>query len=282
VAFDEFGNAHVVFVTKSNNHYKLTYAHETSTTTDTCGGTVYWQCDVIQDVIGDQLGGQPTIVINASNSPRILYYNSAMDLMLAYPKPAFVPGTCLPDLTFRCVFISNEIQSDSDMDMAIDIDSSQPHLAWTFTDSLSQTWVYHARYVGTGGNCGHDAYYNYLTHQVDYADRWECHFAGSIGLDPPYKDISIAVDSNNNPVIAYNTDNGSNYDLYVSYGIPGDPYSYQHQKVDGKGVNTGLEVDISLDMYDRGFIAYIEDREYEPTLKIAFQDSYVYLPLIRR
>jgi DNA-binding XRE family transcriptional regulator len=37
-----------------------------------------------------------------------------------------------------------------------------------------------------------------------------------------------------------------------------------------------------LDNFDRGCVTYIEDEEYSPNLKVAYQDSYIYLPLIRR
>lgn len=283
VAFDEYGDAHVTFVIKYNSNHILMYAHETATTNTSCGTDLKWQCDVVKNVASEMLGGQPTIVINAANSPRIIYYyGSNQNLVLAYPKAALVPGTCGPDNSWRCVSIFEDIQSNSAMDMAIGDDQSQPHFAWTFTDGLNQTWVYHAHYVGAGGNCGNDASYNPISHQVIYDNRWDCRQVGLIGLNASYKHVSIAVDPENNPVMAYNADNGNTFDLYVAYGIPGDPYTYQGQKVDGGSISTGLQADISIDKYGRGFIAYIEDREYEPTLKIAFQESYVYLPLIKR
>lgn len=282
VAFDQYGNAHIAVVKRNNtNTHVLMYAHETTTPNSSCGPTSTWRCDTIVSASG-QMIGQPTIVMNSSNDPRILYYYAPTQaLTIAYPKGDGVPGTCGPNDSWRCVSIADNVYSTSDMDMAIDTDQIQPHLAWTYTDDWGQTWVYHAHYVAAGGNCGEDA--SYRPGGVYYANRWDCHQVGLIGVNVSYKNVSIAVDSDNNPVLAYNADNGNNFDLYVAYGIPGDPYTYQGQKVDGKGISTGLQADISIDKSGRGFIAYIEDREYEPTLKIAFQEEkYVYLPLIKR
>ncbi len=43
---------------------------------------------------------------------------------------------------------------DSDMDLAIAPDSTQPQIAWTYKDSQNHVLVQHARYVGSGGDCG--------------------------------------------------------------------------------------------------------------------------------
>jgi hypothetical protein len=52
--------------------------------------------------------------------------------------------------------------------------------------------------------------------------------------------------------------------------------------VDGRGINTGKNAALALNDDGLGFILYIENEEYSPNLKIAYQQRNVFLPLTIR
>ncbi|HOU45477.1 MAG TPA: hypothetical protein PLS77_14080 [Anaerolineaceae bacterium] len=103
----------------------------------------------------------------------------------------------------------------------------------------------------------------------------------TIGLDAYAKYVSIQVDDQDDPVIAFNAGNGMYFNMGIIYGNPDGSYDYQ--RVDGgHGINTGLDPALALDKYGRGFLVYMEDEEYSPNIRIAYQKSYTYLPSIMR
>jgi hypothetical protein len=58
--------------------------------------------------------------------------------------------------------------------------------------------------------------------------------------------------------------------------------SWEYIKVDGRGINTGKNAALAINDDGLGFILYIEDEEYSPNLKIAYQQRNVFLPLTIR
>lgn len=100
-------------------------------------------------------------------------------------------------------------------------------------------------------------------------------------MDAYAKYVSIQVDDQDDPVIAFNAGNGMYFNMGIIYGNPDGSYDYQ--RVDGgHGINTGLDPALALDKYGRGFLVYVEDEEYSPNIRIAYQKSYTYLPSIMR
>lgn len=288
LAYDSSGNAHVALVvtnTSTNARY-LKYIHYTNTTQTSCGFSSRYDCINVKYTDGPSLGTQPGIVVTPDGNPRIMfYYGSTLSLMYAYPATALQHPNCGPsDNTWRCVAISSNVQSDSDMDIDMSANATRPQMAWTYTDGLNQTWVYHARYVGSGGNCGED--YRVLPTfppSSVLGNLWDCTQTAEIGKSVDtlgFEYVSIQVDDEDNPVIAFPTDTGVYYDLGVIYG--NSDGSFDYQKVDGHGIHTGKDPALALNTDGRGFIAFIEDEEYSPNLRIATQYLYTYIPLIMR
>jgi hypothetical protein len=204
--------------------------------------------------------------------------------MYAYPATALQHPNCGPgDNTWRCVTISSNVQYDSDMDLDISASATRPQMAWTYTDGLSQTWVYHARYVGSGGNCGEDYRVIPVPPYSVLGNLWDCNQTAEIGKSVDtlgFEYVSIQVDDEDNPVFAFPTDTGVYYDLGVNYGNSDGTYDYQ--KVDGHGIHTGKDPALALSSDGRGLIAFIEDEEYSPNLRVALQNLNTFIPLVVR
>jgi hypothetical protein len=157
-------------------------------------------------------------------------------------------------------------------------------IAFTFGNTSFGKYLFHAGFVGSGGNCGTDL--NYLGVSVD---MWKCNLIAFLGiLDRSY---SIAVDPQGYSVIAYEyalTDD-SPVDLYLAYpnarvGIAGP--GWMEQQIDGAPstlVDTGAQAALSLNSAGLGFIGYLQEEDYElPDLKITWQQFGNFLPLIKR
>jgi hypothetical protein len=218
--------------------------------------------------------------VNSSFTPGILFYNGYTDyLTYAYPQSnsAYNPNCGPDDNTWRCVEISDAAQSVSLIDSDMGPNSSRPQFAWSYEDTLNQTWMHHARFVGSGGNCGEDYYRNAMGIIVE-GYRWQCNQTAEIGIDPYFVSTSIQVDGNDNAVIAVNS--GEIFRLGVVYGNSDTSYSYQ--VVESGPINTGMFASLALSNAGRGFIAYIEDEEYSPNLRFALQDFATYVPFVQR
>jgi hypothetical protein len=148
--------------------------------------------------------------------------------------------------------------------------------------------IWHAEYVGSGGNCGEEP-----TLYLGTIKRWHCTDVAILGdLASWYTpSFSIAVDPQGYSVIAYNDDPGdlAPVYLYVAYpkervGIAGP--GWIAQKIDGPPVTevaTGAQAALSLNSTGLGFIGYLQEEDYElPDLKIAWQQFQIFLPLIIR
>ena len=109
-----------------------------------------------------------------------------------------------------------------------------PQMAWTNKDSLSQVWVHHARYVGRDGNCGQGYRVSISPPGILLDNLWDCHQTAEIAYNAIYQNVSIQVDALDNPVIAFNSDNGLTFDLGVLYGKSAGTYTYTYKKLDGQ------------------------------------------------
>jgi hypothetical protein len=286
-ALDGSGNPHVVIIigeTASPFTKSLVYIKEAPSAVSSCNiVSSLFQCDIIEtrNGITGGIGATPKITVNSSYVPGILFYDSYYDyLTYAYPQSNtnYYPNCGPGGNTWRCVQISDSAQSSSVMDSDIGAGVSQPQFAWSFEDTLNQTWVNHARFVGSGGNCGDDYYRNQYNMIVN-GNRWECHQTAEIGIDPYTISVSIQVDDNDNPMIACNPGD-TVAQLGVIYGDADNNFTYQ--KVESGPINTGKNASLALSSSGRGFIAYIEDEEYSPNLRIALQSLTTYIPIVQR
>lgn len=271
---------------------KIMYAyHNPMGLTNPCGDeSSGYQCDTITyQGLYDYLRA-PILNLDASGFPRIAYREGS-NLMYAYPesRPIMLPNCGPGGNTWRCIEIAGGYEGTAGAVFSMSKSPGAPHLAYTFHDG-PEVWLYSARYVGSGGNCGED--YRFGIPPV-LENRWQCEMLSYFGLSPLYTSLSIGVDQENFPVIAFNKPEGPFFNLSVAFpaersgkdpnsGNCGPGSTWECIKVDGKGINTGRNVALALKDDGRGFIVYIEDEEYSPNLKLAYQQIYVFLPMVIR
>lgn len=286
LALDPSGNAHVALLSQMESTpfmRSIIYLHWSNNTGSTCGFSSRYQCDTIEahSILVGSIGPYPKITVNSSYEPAILFYDGYTNfLTYAYPRSntSYSPNCGPGDNTWRCVEVSDSLQSGSVIELAIGEDITRPQIAWSYTDGLSQTWMHHARYVGSGGNCGDD-YYRNLMGIIVHGNVWSCHEVALIGNNPIYTSVSLQVDNENNPVIAINSGDGV-FRLGVIYGFPDETYVYQI--VESGPINTGKNASLALSATGRGFIAYIQDEEYSPNLRFALQNLTTFIPFVQR
>lgn len=282
---DASGNPHVAIVVSMNETpftRSLIYIKEAQSTQSSCNFVSLFDCTTVEahSLLSGGIGSSPNITVNSSFEPAILFYDGTTDsLTYAYPQSnsAYNPNCGPGDNTWRCVEISEAIQSGSKTDSDIGPNSSRPQFAWSFEDTLNQTWLYHAIFVSSGGNCGDDYYRNALG-VIVHGNRWQCSQTAEIGIDPYFVSTSIQVDDNDNAVIAVNS--GVIFRLGVVYG--NSDHTYTYQIVESGPINTGKNAALALSTSGRGFIAYIEDEEYSPNLRFALQNLTTFIPLVQR
>ena len=301
--FDDSGNPHIAFILRyhSGGPDRLIYAHKTNggvAPTTPCNPTDpgnLFQCDMIYED-SHRLSAFVSIVLNQSGDPRISYISfEDNSLRYAYPQTsALLHPNCGPGgNTWRCVTIE---QSSTDVDfigstylgpIEMAIGPNSPQFIYKATASDLNTYIRYAKFVSSGGNCGQDyalTSINPITYTLVY--RWLC---TSILWDtnnyPPYSSFSLKVDALDYPVIAFNYRNGTYYHLWLFYPAErsgGTPGAWHSTKIDGKDANTGYAAGLALTENGLGLIGYIELLEYEPTLKMAYQDGFkTYLPSVR-
>jgi hypothetical protein len=284
-ALDSSGNPHVAIVVGqdvSPYNRMLIYIKKAQTSQSSCNVVSYFDCTTVESrslSLGG-LGFSPKITVNANIVPGILFYDgSTHNLTFAYPQidQTYYPNCGPGDNTWRCVSISSVAQSGSLLDSDTGINNSQPQFAWTYAAPYP-TSMYHAYFVGSGGNCGDDYYRNSIGNIV-HGNRWQCIQVTQIGYDPIFKSTSIQVDDEYNAIIAFNS--GEIFRLGVVFWNS-DANTYSVQTVDSGPFNTGMDASLALSKSGRGFIAYIEDEEYSPNLKIALQYQKIFLPMIIR
>jgi hypothetical protein len=127
--------------------------------------------------------------------------------------------------------------------LAIRAGTSRSQLAWIHhgDDTLNQLFVYHAHYIEpvANANYGEDWYFSLSGVISDYL--WECHqveFVADNGDDALYQNVSIQVDNEDNPVIAFNIEE-TYFSLGALYGNADGSYDYQQVDSPRVGISTG-------------------------------------------
>ena len=274
--------------------HKLVYMYFTGSSNTSCtnAGSTY-QCDVIDSSYGGGSIGAPSLGYAGDGTVGIAYYKLG-DLMYAYPHThsALYPSNCGPGGdTWRCISIVEGTPTGTlgpVVKLAMGHDYSERSIAYTYDDEMIPVTIYHAGYVGAGGNCGTDK------NSVGmWVERWQCDdivffYYLNPSLQPSF---SIALDPLGYPTIAYDyaaSDMGF-IDLYVVYpnarlGLPGDSWTAQEiDEVLVDTVDTGALAALAINNEGLGLIGYLQEEDYlTPDLKVAWQQFQVYLPVIKR
>lgn len=268
----------------------LKYVYHTDSENTSCGFTSFFQCDTILTTFTlDELIGSPQIELIASGEPRITYlindeFNK-INLFYAYPQSnlEYFPN-CGPGInTWRCVEVSSELADGVSAGFDFAMGPNRPHVAYTRTDGLSQTWLYHAERVGSlGGNCGEDWVRNLLGNIV-LINTWKCSSQLSLmSTATPQLDISIQVDLENMPVIAYTAKNGSYHDLHVIRKVATDDWDDVLIAAGSVHNTIGPEIGLTINDSGMGFLIFRDTNVGGEVVKIAYQQAKLYLPVIRR
>jgi hypothetical protein len=274
--------------------HSLVYMYYVGGSNTSCKNTGSpYQCDVIDQSYGNGSMGASSLQIAQDGSVGIAYYKSG-EVMYAYPHVTFPgwPSNCGPSGdTWRCISIFAGTVTGavgSVVDFAWGETTYDRGIAFTYDDTLIPVTLYHADYVGNGGNCGSDLR---LGGELDY--RWQCDDIINFDyLNPALlPSFSIEIDPLGFSAIAFDYANSdlSNKDLYITYpkarvGNADPGWIVQH--IDGApvfDVDTGAQVSFSLDDTGRGFISYLQLEDYElPDIKFAYQVDQTFLPLLTR
>ena len=236
--FDEFGNAHIAFVMQYGAVRKVMYAHKMpSAATIPCNleTNTRWQCDTIIEAADPAHIGEAHFVIDQENEPHILYTTFNGDiatgkLMLARQETSLLKHpNCGPGgNTWRCFQLDQagpgntifHISRPQMIQMAVG--PASPHVAYMVDDGLNNLDIRHAKFVGTGGNCGEDyALVGINPIKYELRNRWQCENITWIEgtTSPPYTSFSLQVDALDYPVIAagYRLTSNSYYHATLIY-----------------------------------------------------------------
>ncbi len=296
LVYDAAGISRAIYIyhINSTNRDRLMYIHYINSSNSSCGFTSIMQCDPILTL--DGIGDTPMLGLNQSNDPRIAYYDVPRDRMTyAYPQSSLLmhPNCGPGDDTWRCVTIaegtSGLIGARFDMAGSSLSEELHPfHLLYSYTnDMTSQPQLIHAHYVGSGGNCGED-----YGASGALAYRWQCDAIVTYNTAPLTLWFSLQVDQNDNPVFAYATGGEVSHVAWAfpverTEGLlegncgPGGT-SWYCQVIFSSSIDAGNQVSLLLNHSGVGFLAFVEDREYEPYLWISTQTIHTYFPFVKR
>ena len=288
LAFDSNGRARIAAVLKdsSDNHYDLVYYHYTGSNNNSCGRDSYYQCDTIfTETSSSYLAGSPIIQVNSNGDPKIIFKLGIGEnawLFYAYPANSNYHPNCGPGTTWRCIsLLSDQVVAEDGIDM--DMGSSQPQVVYTYSTTGGTNLIYAERVGLLGGNCGQDYVYNPISGTYGLANTWKCTIIAYLDSNMSVEDVSIQVDSQNDPVIVYRDTIGDYSNLQL---FRGDPSSDFTELVLDQGGPVGSSharlLDLALNSSDMGFVGYLEDLDYSTNLKIIYQVAKIYLPAILR
>ena len=272
--------------------HKLVYLHYTGNDLKySCldSGSVY-ECEVIEQTYGFNSMGAPSLQIAVDGSVGISYYKAAAGVRYAYPhEPTFLyPSNCGPGgNTWRCITIflgSGVGEFYPTVKLAAGNTRAESGIAFIYDDVLIPDTLYHAEYVGTGGNCGADRNPIGLT-----VNKWQCEDILGLGdLAAWYSpSFSIAIGPGGYSAIAfeYAPEELAPLALYLTYpnarlGI--DDGKWALQGIDyapTTTVATGAQAALAFNAEGRGFISYLQEEEYQlPDVKFAWQPHMIFLP----
>jgi hypothetical protein len=246
----------------------LWYAKYVGGGTGNCGGNDY-QCDLIDS--GDLVGKYTSIALDSSDRPRIAYYDGGNDAL----KYAYEYGGIW---TIREILPTNAGKHAS---LYVDVNhGDKAHIA--HYDSVNGKLGY-AEYVGSGGNCGFNSSATIF--------EWQCDEIESVGTSTHPKGVSLAVDGDGFPIIAYQSGESvlrlarpaAALGLLVGNCGPQDLfYTWQCDTIRiGMSIGMGDYISLAANSAGLSTIAYYGNiTASDGDLDVAFQRLKMFLPLI--
>ncbi len=278
-------------------YYSLRRAYYVGSSAGNCGDDTNWQCDTIHtrsyNPITFPATGGPTaeyisLDVNYEDTVFIAFYQ---DGDLYYTWYQGFGGSCT-NTGWNCVLID----SSGDVGMFASLhapDSNADKMQIAYYDSTNGDIKY-AIMVGSGGTCTSTAF--------------TCYAVDEVGAGFTQLGLSLSVDSEGAPIIAYQHDNQEQYSVVSlkvarpasrmgqSFGIgncgdvpPGYLFMYWWcETVDDGYQDIVWEADfaaVAVNPEGRAYVAYYEDDSYymEGRLKIAWQEFYMsFLPYLSK
>jgi hypothetical protein len=264
---------------KDGNPYGLiSYATRASPkNSGNCGGILKdWQCDPVDISFNSDI--RSSLHISAGDNPSIAYFGGSRDLMFATKGGGLY--NCGVGNTWSCQIVDSVGDVGLYPSFVRDVITGIPHIA--YYDATNDTLKY-AKYVLSGGNCG------------DY-NSWQCDTIDTMGSSVTDMGLSLALDPDGYPVIAYQQTSESEpavlkiarpaHRLGLPIGNCGPQdlyYLWQCETIDDASANTsvGNYLDLAVNSGGLAIIAYYESDSYHYSgnLKIAYQLLNLYLPI---
>lgn len=289
-------NYHIALTIRSGGDfptYKLVYLYKSSVNNTSCinAGSLY-QCDVIEESTSPQVIGAPSLSLTPGGSVGIAY-SKGNEIKFAYPhtNTTFWPSNCGPGSpqTWRCISIKTESATGTlgkEPKFDFGATSSEAGIVYTYDDTLIEKTLFHAAYVGSGGNCGSDK-----TSIGTTVFKWNCTDVDQFTYLSSTPSFSITIDPEGYSVIVYNNALGgmSPISLYIAYPkmrVGSTDSGWMREMIDGAPttlIQTGAQASLSFNQSGLGLIAHLQEEDYQlPDLKIALQHTNIYLPMVIR
>ena len=247
-----------------------------------CGDDSDWQCDKVDQFV--DLGPYLSLDIDWSDNVYITYYDGLNDdLKYAYYSGI---GDCYLGNGWICQTIDNGAGANVGLFPSFYApQDSQDTLRVAYYDSTNGKLKYAYARGDNLGNCGP-------------GNSWECTDIDDMGIGLTWASISLAINSNHTPMIAYTDAREDLAPLGLKIAEPayGQPYAncsgeilydWYCASLDNGDANVDDGKFISLGIKSSGLamIAYSEQERDFPgsyDLKLAYQLSWTFLPLTRR
>jgi hypothetical protein len=278
------GNPHIAYYSNTASAYlsrhAVKYAYWLGDGTGNCGGNNDWHCEDVDSSIFT-LGEYPSLDIDWSGNIYISYYDG-FNQSLKYAYYGGI-GSCGTNDAWICItlddpstanvglFTSMHAPQNSSDDIQIGYyDTTNGHLKYATGPRLS-------------GNCGP-------------SNSFACFYIDNMGAGLIYATISLAVDKNNQPFIAYSDAEEDLGPLGLKVTGPstvppwntcdGTLPDWQCARIDGGGQYLDAGKYIGLGVKDSGVavIAYSEFDTYDTVydLKLTYQTIWSFLPLTEK
>jgi len=193
-AIDTAGNPHVAYQNETGPgtvgvHYM--YAHRIGGGGGNCGVGDNWECIEVEFKTAFGSEGASSLALAADDTPWIAFYDwlHGYPLVTTYHGPG---GNCGPSYTWSCR-PANRAGKNTGVSVALILDlESVPHLAY---QNVTDGTLEHARWVGSGGNCGFSI--------ASQEWEWRCDVIATMGPWTATRTVAMAADPQGRPVIAF-------------------------------------------------------------------------------
>jgi hypothetical protein len=257
-------------------------AYPTASGDGNCGDAFAWQCDKVDQFVS--LGPYLSMDIDWNDNVYIAYYDGLID-KLKYAYYAGI-GDCWLDNGWICQYIDDTPGVNVGLFPSLHApQNGSDTLRVAYYDSTNGTLKYAYARQDTLGNCspGHN---------------WQCTTINDMGVGLAWASISLAVDDNNKPMIAYTDAHEDLAPLGLKIAEPayGMPYAncsgtilydwYCGNLDNGNAyVDDGKFVSLGIKPSGLAMVVYSEQETDYPgnyDLKFAYQMSWSFLPLTQK